>query len=220
MNNIVIIAPHPDDETLGAGGLILKEKDKGSKVHWIIITSITAEYGWDENLILKRQKEIDLVSSRYNFDSVINLNLPTTRLDTLPILSIVEKIKFEISKIEPDTLIIPHYSDIHTDHQISYQASISCSKWFRFPFIKRCLAYETLSETHWSQSKDFFKPNIFINITEYIDKKIEIMKIYESEIQTFPNPRSEESMRALATFRGSMSGFKAAESFELLLDRS
>jgi LmbE family N-acetylglucosaminyl deacetylase len=220
MNNIIVIAPHPDDETLGAGGLILKEKNKGAKIHWIIITSITSDYGWSDDLILKRKKEIELVSKKYNFDSVINLNLPTTRLDTLPILTIVEKLKNEILRIKPDTLIIPHYSDIHTDHQVSFKAAIACTKWFRFPFINRCYAYETISETHWSQNKDFFKPNVFVDITKYIDQKINIMKIYESEIQDSPNPRSVEAIRALATFRGSMSGFSSAESFELLLDRS
>ncbi len=219
MNNILVIAPHPDDETLGAGGTLLKEKKLGSNIHWLIVTSISAKEGWNSSLVSKRKKEIKKVSREYGFHSVHELNIPTTKLDTFSQVSIIEKIKKIIIKIKPNILYIPHYSDIHTDHQIVFKASISCTKWFRFPFVKKCYAYETLSETHWSQNNGFFKPNVFIDISSFIDKKIDIMKLYESEIQDFPNPRSEIAIRGLATFRGAMSGFFSAESFELLLDR-
>jgi len=220
MRDIVVIAPHPDDETLGLGGTILKEKKSSSKIHWIIITSINKNNGWKEELVLKRNKEIEKVNKQYNFDSLHCLDLPTTKLDTFPILMIVEKLKKILLKIKPYTIYIPHNSDIHTDHQIVFKASIACTKWFRFPFIKKCYAYETLSETHWSQNTDFFKPNVFVDISSFIDKKIEIMNIYESEMDIFPNPRSDIAIRALAAFRGTMSGFISAEAFQLLFDRS
>ncbi len=220
MNNIVVISPHPDDETLGAGGTLLKEKSLGSKIHWLIVTNICTEEGWNKDLVFKRKKEIEVVNKKYNFDSFTDLEIPTTKLDNYPILTIIEKIKKVILQIKPDTIFMPHYSDIHTDHQVVFKASIACTKWFRFPFIKKCYAYETLSETHWSQNNEFFKPNVFVDISSFIDQKIEIMKIYESEIENFPNPRSELSIRALATFRGAMSGFHSAESFQLLFDRS
>ena len=220
MNNIVVIAPHPDDETLGVGGTLLKEKKLGSKIHWLIITSISSENGWKEKLVSNRRKEIEKVNKKYKFDSCHNLNLPTTKLDTLPISNIVEKIKDVFLKIRPNVVYIPHFSDIHTDHHIVAQASIACTKWFRFPFIKKCYSYETLSETHWSQGQGFFKPNVYVDISRFISKKVNIMKIYKSEIDKFPNPRSKEAIIALAKFRGSVSGFIADEAFELLLDRS
>ena len=220
MNNIVVIAPHPDDETLGVGGTLLKKKQLGSNIHWIIVTSIGTKEGRSSALVSKRKKEIEIVSKKYNFNSVHNLEIPTTKLDTYSMLSIIEKIKNIILKIKPNIMYIPHHSDIHTDHQTVFKASIACTKWFRFPFIKICYAYETLSETHWSQNSDFFKPNVFVDISSFIDKKIEIMKIYESEMDIFPNPRSDIAIRGLATFRGTMSGFIAAEAFQLLFDRS
>ena len=58
-----------------------------------------------------------------------------------------------------------------------------------------------------------------MDISKFLDKKIEIMNIYKSEIQKYPFPRSEKTIRSLASFRGSMSGFKAAESFELIFER-
>ena len=59
-------------------------------------------------------------------------------------------------------------------------------------------------------------PNVFIDISEYFEKKIEIMKIFSSEIAPHPFPRSERNLRALATLRGATSGCEYAESFVLL----
>ena len=220
MNNIVVIAPHPDDETLGCGGTLLKEKKNGSKIHWIIATSIFEKYGWNKAKVLKRSKEIEKVAKTYKFNSVHYLDLPTTLLDNVSIVEIIAKISNIYKKIKPTIIFTPYNKDIHTDHQVIAKASIACSKWFRFPSIKKILCYETLSETHWSQNKGYFKPNVFIDISKFLDQKIKIMKIYKSEVNSFPFPRSEKTIRAKAMFNGSQSGFLAAEAFELLLERN
>ena len=137
MNNIVVIAPHPDDETLGCGGTLLKEKKNGSKIHWIIATSIFEKYGWNKTEVLKRSKEIENVAKRYRFDSVHHLDLPTTLLDSVSIVEIIAKISNIYKKIKPTIIFTPYNKDIHTDHQVIAKASIACSKWFRFPSIKK-----------------------------------------------------------------------------------
>ena len=77
---------------------------------------------------------------------------------------------------------------------------------------------ETLSETKFSLStkEDSFIPNVFVDINDYMDKKIEIMKIYKGEMGMYPFPRSERNIKALATYRGATSGCEYAESFMLL----
>lgn len=77
---------------------------------------------------------------------------------------------------------------------------------------------ETLSETEFAPStkEDSFIPNVFIDISNYIDKKIDIMKVFESEIGDHPFPRSERNIKALATYRGASSNCNYAESFILL----
>ena len=110
---------------------------------------------------------------------------------------------------------------MHTDHRIVFDAVIACTKWFRYPSVKRVLAYETLSETDFSlNTNGRFYPNYFINISGYLEKKIELMSIYISEIAKFPFPRSYEAIRALATLRGAASGYIAAEAFQLLKERN
>jgi LmbE family N-acetylglucosaminyl deacetylase len=80
--------------------------------------------------------------------------------------------------------------------------------------------YETLSETEFNFVEDRnFWPNVFIDISHYLDDKIEAMKIFDSEIGDFPFPRSEKTIRSLAAFRGSQSGYEAAEAFELVYER-
>jgi len=93
------------------------------------------------------------------------------------------------------------------------EAASACTKWFRYPSVKRVLAYETPSETDFGiDPRDSgFKPNVFVDIGGQLDRKIELMKIYASEMGEFPFPRSEKALRALAQLRGSQAGFKAAE---------
>ena len=120
----------------------------------------------------------------------------------------------------PNEVIVPHSGDIHTDHQIVNKALLSATKSFRCPFIKRILSYETLSETDFNLNPySKFIPNVFIDISHYIEEKIKAMHIYASEIDKFPFPRSEEAIRSLALQRGASAGFKAAEAFQLLKEK-
>ena len=216
----LVIAPHPDDEVLGAGGTLLRRKAEGATVAWLIVTSISAETGWSAEKIKQRADEIKRVTELFGFGSVFELNLPTTQLDQVPMGDLVTGISNAFKKFEPEEVFVPHSADVHTDHRLVYDAAASCTKWFRHPSIKRVLAYETLSETDFSLgTHKGFRPNVFVNIEPYLDDKLRAMDIYASELGEFPFPRSHEAIQALATLRGASSGFKAAEAFELLRER-
>ena len=221
MNNIIVIAPHPDDETLGCGGTLLKHKNRGDQVHWLIGTHISEKMGFEATRIEKRQVEIMQVAQKYKFDSIHHLNLPTTLLDTVPMERIVKAISEVFEQVKPQTLYIPYRGDIHTDHAVIFDAVLSCTKWFRHPYVKEILVYETLSETDFGINPDInsFRPNVFVNISDYLHKKLKIMELYQSEIGQFPFPRSKEAMKSLAYVRGAASGYQAAESFMLLKAR-
>ena len=217
---ILVVAPHPDDEILGAGGTLLRYKFEGNSIAWLIVTGITEDFGWSHEKISKRKAEIANVSKFFNFDHVYNLKLPTTKLDTMPIGDIIQKISDVINDFSPDEILIPHSGDIHTDHQIVHNAVLSCTKWFRYPFVKRILSYETISETDFGLDvRCQFIPNVFVDISNFLDGKIKAMEIYSSELGIFPFPRSKISIESLARYRGSSSGFMAAEAFQLLRER-
>jgi N-acetylglucosamine malate deacetylase 1 len=213
-NKVLTIAVHPDDETLGCGGTLLKHKANNDEIHWLICTTIDKSHGYYET----REKEIKKVSNMYDFDSVHNLRLKTMQVDEYSMSELVGKISKVINEVKPNIIYLPFKGDVHSDHRKIFEASYSCTKSFRYPFIKKIYMIETLSETEFAPStkEDSFIPNSFIDISEYMDKKIEIMKIFESEIAEHPFPRSERNLRSLGTLRGASSGCEYAESFVLL----
>jgi LmbE family N-acetylglucosaminyl deacetylase len=217
----LVVAPHPDDEVLGVGGTLLRRKAEGVKVAWLIVTSISVQYGWSEEKVKQRAYEVKRVTEFFGFDEVFTLNFPTTQLDRIPVNDLVAGISGVFKSFAPEEVFVPHPSDVHTDHRMVFNAAASCTKWFRYPSVKRVLAYETLSETDFGLGVDQgFRPNVFVNIEPFLEDKLRAMDIYESELGVFPFPRSHEAIRALATLRGATSGFKAAEAFELLRERS
>lgn len=221
MSNILVIAPHPDDETFGCGGTLLKHIKEGHKVYWVIVTSITENLGFSKEKIDSRELEIKTVSNKFGFEKVFKLGFPTTELDRIPIKNLVEKISKCIIETKCEILYIPNYGDIHSDHRVVSEAAMSCTKWFRYPTVKKVYAYETLSETEFgiNNSIDSFRPNVFINIEEFFKEKLNIMSIYKSEIGESPFPRSIDGVSVLSLFRGGASGYKNAEAFMLLRER-
>jgi N-acetylglucosamine malate deacetylase 1 len=221
VKQVLVVAPHPDDETLGCGGTLLRHKSDGDKIHWLILTNISEEEGWPKKLVNARQKEVKKVMAKYGFSSITMLDLITTKLDIYPISDIIGKISIVFNNIKPNIIYLNHRNDIHTDHQIAFKAVISCTKNFRYPFISRILMYETLSETDHAPPiiEAAFLPNVFINVTDYFEKKCEIMKLYENEMMPAPFPRSIDIMKSLAKYRGSHIGKKYAEAFMLVEER-
>ena len=213
-NKVLVVAVHPDDETLGCGGTLLKHKESTDEIHWLICTTIDKSHSYYE----KREKEIKEVSDAYKFDSVHNLRLKTMRVDEYSMSELIVKISKIINEVQPNIIYLPFKGDVHSDHRAIFEASYSCTKSFRYPFVKKIYMIETLSETEFAPStkEDSFIPNTFVDISKHMNKKIDIMKIFESEIENHPFPRSERNLEALATLRGATSGVEYAESFVLL----
>ena len=152
MSKVIVIAPHPDDEVLGPGGTLLRRKAEGVTIAWLIVTTITAEFGWSEEKIRLRADEIKRVTELFGFDSVFELNFPTTQLDRASMGDLVTGISNAFKKFEPEEVFVPHPADVHTDHRMMFDAVASCTKWFRYPFIRKVIAYETISETDFQMN--------------------------------------------------------------------
>jgi len=213
MNKVLVVAVHPDDETLGCGGTLFKHKDSGDEIHWMIATGVEELEG-----VSQRNIEIDKVVELYDFDSVHRLKLLTTKVDEYSMSELIARISLVVKKVKPNIIYLPFKNDIHSDHKYIFDAAYSCTKSFRYPFIKKIYMMETLSETEFSlSSKEYsFIPNVFVDISDYINEKIEAMKMYEGEMGSHPFPRSERNIKALATYRGATAGCEYAESFVLI----
>lgn len=215
---VLIIAPHPDDETLGCGGTILKLKAMGVSVHWLIVTTIDGVVGFSQERVLMRAREVESVRDAYGFDGVHHCYLPAAGLDAIGKGDIIAGIGRVVREIQPASVYVPYRNDVHSDHVVVFDAAVSAAKTFRSPFVRAIYAYETLSETDFGLRPDDpgFRPNLYEDISGYLDQKISIMAIYDGEMGEFPFPRSEECLRALATLRGAQANCKAAEAFMIL----
>lgn len=218
VGTILVAAAHPDDETLGCGGTLLRHRVEGDKVHWLIGTEMTPDVGGTPERVAERNREIEAVAKHFGFAGVHRLGFPAARLDVTPRAEIVAAISGVVNAVAPDTLYVPFRGDVHSDHAVLADACAAASKWFRRASVRRVRAYETLSETEFQIAPDTpaFRPNLFLDITEHLKGKVAAMRLYRSEIGAFPFPRSEEAVRALATLRGSTAGCNAAEAFMTL----
>lgn len=217
----LVVAPHPDDEVLGPGGTLFRRKAEGAEVAWLIVTEMSEELGWTPERVKLRENEIEQVTKEFGFDAVYKLGFPAAGLDRVGMSQLVSAVSTVFNEFKPEEIFVPHPSDIHSDHRIVFDVVASCTKWFRNPSVKRVLAYETLSETDSSLGAErTFHPNVFVDISQYLDDKLRVLDLYSSELEEFPFPRSHHALRALASLRGAASGYLAAEAFELLRERS
>ena len=218
MRNIVVISAHPDDEILGVGGTLLKHKKNGDKIYWLITTNIFENQGFSKERISSRQKEIKKISEALSVEKVFMLDYPTMSLSTSSLIEMVPKISKIFTEIEPEIVYCLNRSDAHSDHRITFDAVMACTKSFRYPFIKQVIMYECISETEFAPQlpEKVFIPNYFVDISSFLEEKMNLMKIYESELGNHPFPRSLKNIEALATFRGACVGVEYAEAFQLI----
>ncbi|OWY23675.1 PIG-L family deacetylase [Sphingobacteriales bacterium UPWRP_1] len=216
--NVLVVSAHPDDEVIGCGGTLLKHNANGDKIAWIIVTNISEEFGFSAERVLSRQTEIETVKNVIGIDELYQLNYPTMQLDNRALNKMVPQIAQAFHKFNPETIYILNRSDAHSDHRITFDAVMACTKSFRHPYIKRVLMYECVSETEFAPalSEKAFLPNYFVDISEYFKKKIDLLSIYQSEMGEHPFPRSYRNIEALAIFRGAVAGVEYAEAFQLL----
>lgn len=215
---VIVISAHPDDEVLGAGGTLLKHVEKGDEVYWLIITNLTEAAGFSDERVKSRKQEIKEIEKIIGIKKTYNLNLPTTSLNSSSLIDMVPMISKVFIEVKPEVIYCVNRSDAHSDHRITFDAVMACTKSFRYPFIKEVYMYECLSETEFAPAlfERVFIPNYFVDITAQFEKKLEAMKIYESELGEHPFPRSSRNIEALATFRGASVGVEYAEAFQLI----
>lgn len=215
--NILVIAPHPDDEILGVGGTMRKRAEEGHRVTVCVITKGCEPY-YSTDMILETRGEQKCAHQLLGVSDCVYLDFPTIELDRIPFSAVVKKLEDVVKHIEPDEVYIPHYGDIHFEHRITYDAAMTALRPKKESPVKRILAYETISETGWDYecSAKTFMPNVYEKIDSYIDAKLCAMEKMKSQLQEFPSARSLNALLSLAKYRGATIGTNAAEAFALL----
>lgn len=215
--NILVIAPHPDDEILGAGASIAKYIAEGHKVYVCIATKGCLPLFSDEN-VKKIREEVNRCHAFLGIEETHFLDFPAAMLEEVPRHEINDKLYQIVDKLKPDIVFIPHHGDMQKDHQMIAEAAMVALRPKYNHKVKAIYSYETLSETEWNipHAGNTFIPNVYVDVSNFIEKKIEAMRQYASQLSDFPNPRSLEAIEALAKYRGSTINVKAAEAFALI----
>ena len=217
-NTALILAPHPDDEVLGCGGTMAKLAQEGWNVVVLIPTRGAKQLYSDEQVATVRREAKEVHDFLGVADTLFLDDFPAAYLDTVPQAEVNIALSKIVQEVKPNALYLPFLGDIHDDHQRFFHAGMVASRPNGNYAPERIYAYETLSETNWNAPllTPGFIPNSFYDISETLEKKLEAMQMYGSQVRPFPNERSLESLRALAMLRGSTVGFHAAEAFVMV----
>ncbi|MEG1887030.1 MAG: PIG-L deacetylase family protein [Oscillospiraceae bacterium] len=214
---ILVVAPHADDEILGVGGTIAKHIASGDEVYACVATR-PFEPIFKEGVFQIIRGETQKAHECLHIKKTYYLELPTVMLEQIPRHELNDKICAVVTEVMPDVVYIPHFGDMQKDHQLIAEAAMVAVRPKYAHKVSTIYAYETLSETEWStpHNSNVFIPNVYNDISDFLDIKLRAMACYHSQLSEFPNPRSLGAVEALAKYRGSTILASAAEAFALI----
>lgn len=215
--NVLVIAPHPDDEILGVGGTIAKYTASGNDVYVCVVTKGQLPIFVPESVKQVRD-ECEYADNILGVKKTFFLDFPAAMLEKVPRYQLNDEISKIIQKVLPDEVYLPHRGDMQIDHKMIVDASMVGLRPRYKHIVKRIYAYETLSETGWDipNTVNEFIPTVYNDISLFLEKKIEALDSFKSQMAEFPNARSLQAVNALAMYRGATVNVSAAEAFSLI----
>ncbi len=214
MKKILIVAAHPDDEVLGCFGTVAKLIEQGYSAYTLILGEGKRSRGEvDSSALDGLRQEALKANSTIGIQKLYLEDFPDNRFDSVALLDIVQTIEKVKEEVKPDIIFTHSRNDLNIDHQITYKAVITATRPMQKECVKEIYSFEILSSTEWNYPLSF-SPNIFWDVSDTIDKKIEAMRCYRSELREFPHPRSLEGIRLQAQLWGMKVGKEFVEAFE------
>lgn len=215
--NVLVIAPHPDDEIIGVGGTIAKRVREGANVFVCIVTK-GQEAMFDRRFIEQGREECRKADSLLGVKKTLFLDFPAVMLETVPRAELNGKMIEIIQKLKPEEVYLPHRGDMQIDHQLVVDSAMVALRPKYPHVVKRVYAYETLSETGWNIPNvvNEFIPNVYENISYEMELKMKALNVFQSQLSKFPAARSLEAVEALGKFRGATVNVDVAEAFSLI----
>jgi len=214
---ILIFAPHPDDEVLGCGGTMAKYSAQGNEVYVVIVTKGVSPI-FSESRTEETRRYCKEADRLLGAKETIFMDFPAVMLETVPRHEFNGAFMQVVSDIKPDIVYLPHRGDMQIDHKMVVDAAMVALRPKYDHVVSKILMYETLSETGWDvpNTTNEFIPNVYEDISQYLQKKIDVLSMFKMQMEEFPHARSVEAVRALAVYRGATMNCNAAEAFSLV----
>ncbi len=214
---VIVVSPHPDDETLGVGGLIKKLIDQNNIVKVLTVSGhlppLYSQNDYDLTVTEAKRAYKILGLEHYDF-----MEIPATFIGDQPVHKLNGMFSKYFEDFNPNIVLCP-FPDRHIDHRIIFESVMVAARPVGYgKDIELLAAYETLSETHWNAPyiEPNFNHNLIADISDQINDKLNALRQYESQIDETEGPRSIDSVKALARFRGSQAGFKYGEALYVI----
>ena len=214
---VLVLAPHPDDELLGVGGTIARGSAEGAEIFVAILTKGYPPR-YSEDFDTQTRSQVLKAHELLGVKDTAMLSLPSAGVDTIPQQDVNTELDKLFKQFNPDVVYMPFVGDIHRDHQLFAHATMVASRPFASTSPTTLYAYETLSETNWNAPylTPGFTPNVFVDISEYLEVKLRAMACVNTQLKEFPHERSLEALESLAKLRGTRIHRHAAEAFVLI----
>lgn len=217
---VLAVFAHPDDETLACGGTLAKHVAAGDVVSVAVVTdgvsSRTDAFDAARNVrALAFASAMKTVGAGTWYQGMRGAEAFDNRLDRLALLDIAQWIEMCVAAAQPTIVYTHHRGDLNIDHQIVAEAALVATRPQPGGSVKAVYAGEVLSSTEWAFDGSFV-PNLFVNMTPFMPKKLEAMKCYSEELRDWPHPRSEQGVIGLAMARGMAAGARFAEAFQVI----
>jgi LmbE family N-acetylglucosaminyl deacetylase len=223
MRTALTVAAHPDDEVLGCGGTMARLAEEGWQVHVLILAEGATSRAAGRDRASHARELSDLARAAeaaavaLGIADVRLLTFPDNRMDGVELLDVVKQVEAEIARLAPQRIYTHHRDDLNIDHRIVHDAVSAATRPLPGACVREVMTFEVPSSTEWRMAGSGipFAPNLFIDISGTLDKKLNALKAYESEMRPFPHARSLEAVEHLARWRGASAGMPAAEAFQL-----
>lgn len=212
---VLIVAAHTDDEALGCGGTIARHTAEGDVVHAIFMADgVSSRVNLAQDDLSRREAAARKSHKILGLQRVEYLGFHDNCMDSLPLLSIVKALESVIKSIAPQVIYTHHHGDLNLDHRITHDAVMTACRPLPEGTVREIFSFEVLSSTEWSTPyHEPFLPNVFVDISKFLDSKLQALHAYQLEMRPAPHSRNIEHAISLAYHRGHSVGVRAAEAF-------
>ena len=206
---VLVIAAHPDDELLGCGGTIALHKKAGHHVTAVIVCEgESLRYG---PAGVGQDNHIDRAASVLGIDEIRRLGFPDQKLDQFTLTDIITPLEDTIRSVAPTVVYCQYGGDVNRDHELLFKAILVATRPMEAS-IRSIYAFDTASSTEWAYPRTF-TADVWVDISDTLEQKLDAMACYESETRDYPHPRSLKALQNRAQAWGNQCCLDAAEVF-------